>query len=117
GPAIWGEQTVPDLFGGPYTRSARPCAGRPAVSGVGHDDRPIAELHRVAGPAVHHLAAGGHGRRAAIGVVELVTDLDLTHRRPTVRRRQGSVQGERLAKPGSAGNDDELARVETVEQP
>ena len=91
--------------------------GQPPVRSVRGDHRAVGELDLVARAIAHDLAHGGHRGRAAVGVEQTIADPYVAHRRPPVGRGQRRVQRQCLAQTGPAGDDDELARMQTIEQP
>ncbi len=90
--------------------------GQPLVGGIGDDRGAVGELDRVAGAGVQNLGGGDHPGGPAVGVEQLVADLDLTHRGPAGGRRQGRVQRQRLTDRRTRGDDDHLAWVQAVGQ-
>ena len=81
---------------------------------IGDDDRAIGELDLIARPAQHDLRRGHYPRRQPVGVEQLVTDRDVTHRGPAGRCGQGGVQRERLAHAWTRRHDDHLSRMQPV---
>ena len=83
---------------------------------VGDQNGAVGELDLIAGPTGHDLGGGHHAGRQAIGVEQLIADLDLAHGGPASRRRQRGVQGQGLAHTGPRRHDDHLTRMQAVGQ-
>ncbi len=81
---------------------------------VGDDHCAVGEFDLVAGPAPHYFGGGHHPRRPPVGAEQLITDRDITHRRPAGRRGQRRVQCERLPHSRPGRHDDHLPGMQAV---
>jgi hypothetical protein len=84
------------------------------VLGVGHNDRAVREFDLIARPAQHNRGRGHHQRWQPVGIEQLITNGDVTHRRPAGRRGKRGVQCERLTYTRARRDDDHLSRMQSV---
>src|SRR5215471_17350586 len=79
--------------------------GPPQVLCVRDNDGAVGELNLVTGPAVHDWGSPGHQAWLAVLVKNPVAYLDFTHGRPAARGRNRCVESERLARSGTATDE------------
>src|SRR3989304_965644 len=81
---------------------------------VGHQHSSIGKLDLVARAVNHHVGSGNNPRRLAVVVDQQIADSNVTHRGPATGRREGSIEGKRLAHTRTGRDDNHLTSVKTV---